>query len=68
MVGQLDSMQANGGGGGDDKAEAAAFKRIVQLSVRASVEVSRLAQSAPVGAQQRQLPTGVELIRRTSAS
>ncbi len=63
MVSQLDCAQTNRGGG-DDKAEAATFKRIVQLSVRASVEVSRLPQQSPDGIPP-QLPTGVELIRCT---
>ena len=61
LVGLLAGMQK----GGDDKAEAAAFKRIVQLSVRASVEMSHTAQPARGSPQ---LPSGAELLRQTSGS
>ena len=61
LVGLLAGMQK----GGDDKAEAATFKRIVQLSVRASVEMSHTAQPARGTPQ---LPSGAELLRQTSGS
>ena len=58
MVGQLEGgLQAQGGSDSDNRAEAAAFTRVVQLSVRASVEVSRAAM--PPIATPGQLPTGL---------
>ena len=66
MLSQLDRMQTNCVGE-DENLESATFKKIVQLSVRASVEVSRLPQQLTASAPT-QLPTGVELIRQTSAA
>ena len=66
VLSQLDHMQTNRAGE-DENLEAATFKKIVQLSVRASVEMSRLPQQLTASAPA-QLPTGVELIRQTFAA